>query len=72
MAARSYACEFCQEVAKQFNDKTVALNDPFFAKGSVLTVGESTMKLDYTDVQGPPLHPNDRCDLVPVLEDFTT
>jgi len=62
-------------ISRGYLDLRMALPVPvaaFFAKGSTLTVGGSTMKLDYTDVQGPPLHPNDRCDLVPVLQDFTT
>jgi len=25
------------------------------------------MRLNYEDVQAPPLHPNCRCDLVPIL-----
>jgi hypothetical protein len=62
------ACEFCQAVAAQFQAKQVGLDEPFFQKGAELTVGGSTMRLDYSDVQGPPLHPNDRCDLEPVIE----
>jgi hypothetical protein len=64
------ACDFCKEVAKQFETKNVKLNEPFFKKGQTITVGGASMKLDYSDVQGPPLHPNDRCDIVPVLEEF--
>ncbi len=63
------ACPFCEAMAAQFNAKSVALDQPFMAKGSTLTAADGgTMVLDYSDVQGPPLHPNDRCDLEPVLK----
>lgn len=62
------ACPFCEEVARQFNNRTVSLSEPFYKVGDSITAGGQTMKLDYQDVQGPPLHPNDRCDLVPVLK----
>lgn len=62
------ACPFCEAMAAEFNSKTTALAEPFKRKGSTLTAADgSTMALDYSDVQGPPLHPNDRCDLEPVL-----
>lgn len=62
------ACEFCQAVSEQFNAKEVPLNDAFFKLGDVLE-GKSggKMRLDYSPIMGPPLHPHDRCDLVPVL-----
>lgn len=62
------ACPFCEAMAAQFNSKSTPLDQPFMAKGSTLTAADgSVMQLDYSDVQGPPLHPHDRCDLEPVL-----
>ena len=62
------ACPFCTAAAAQFNDKSTPLDQPFYRKGSTLTAADgSVMNLDYSDVQGPPLHPNDRCDLEPIL-----
>jgi HK97 family phage portal protein len=61
-------CEFCEAVAKQFNDKSVPLGDAFLTKDSTLTGADGgTMVLDYEDIQGAPLHPNCRCSLQPVL-----
>lgn len=61
------ACEFCKEVGEQAND-TIGLDDNFFDKGDTLRAGGQTMVLDYAAVNGPPLHPNCECDVVPVLE----
>lgn len=63
------ACPYCEAVAKQFEGKTVALADSFFDQGSKIQTASGTMTLDYRDIKGPPLHPNDRCGLVPVLID---
>jgi HK97 family phage portal protein len=63
------ACEFCRAAAREFSTKTVPLGQPFFARGSTLAgVAGGTMRLDYDDVQGAPLHPNCRCDVVPVVK----
>lgn len=64
-------CEFCAAVAKQFGKDGVGLDEPFLSKGSTVEVGDKTMRLDYDDVGGPPLHPNCRCAVQPVLvEDY--
>ena len=64
------ACPYCRETARRFNNRTVDLDEPFYEKGSVLQpAGERPMKLDYAAVNGPPLHPNDRCGVEPVLID---
>lgn len=61
------ACDFCKEVAAAYGVQPVGA--PFFSKGDMLTLGDGqTMNLDYSDVDGPPLHPNDRCSLVAVYE----
>lgn len=61
------ACEFCRAAAKAFEDRTLGLSETFYKRGDTLT-GEDggVMRLDYSDIQGPPLHPNDRCDLRPI------
>lgn len=62
------ACEFCQAVAREFNNKTVPTRGQFYPKGHTLTGTQGgRMRLDYRAITGPPLHPNDRCDTVPVL-----
>lgn len=63
------ACEFCRAAARLFGETPVDLNQPFFPKGATLAgVKGGVMTLDYDDVNGPPLHPNDRCSVSAVLE----
>lgn len=62
-------CQFCAAAAKRFGSKSVGLDEPFFAKGEVLTVGKQSMTLDYDDVMGAPLHPNCRCTVQAELVD---
>lgn len=64
--ASSDACEFCLEM----DGKTVGIDQDFFKQGQSLDATdddgkEGTMDFDYGDVEGPPLHPNCRCDLIP-------
>lgn len=62
-------CEFCEKAAAQWGDKAQTLGAPFYAKGTVLTGADgSTMTLDYEDIDGPPLHPQCRCSMIPVVE----
>jgi uncharacterized lipoprotein YmbA len=64
------ACEFCRAVSKKFNNKVTPLDQPFFKQGETLTGTQGgKMTLDYSAVNGPPLHPNDRCDVIPILND---
>jgi hypothetical protein len=61
------ACEFCEAAARQYGDKTVPLDTPFYTIGTTLTgVAGGRMKLTYRNVDGPPLHPNCRCDVIAV------
>lgn len=63
-------CEFCEAVAKQFGKTGVGLEDSFYPKGaSVAGADGGTLKLNYSAVDGPPLHPNCRCALQPKLAD---
>lgn len=61
-------CEFCEAAAAQYGEKSVGLADSFFTKDSTLVGADGgEMVLDYEDIQGPPLHPNCRCSMQPVL-----
>jgi hypothetical protein len=62
------SCPYCKHAESEFNNRAIGLDSPFYEKGSVITPdGERPMKLDYASVHGPPLHPNCRCDVEPVL-----
>lgn len=64
------ACEFCEAAAAIFNAKLHGLREipDGMGKGSVLAGKDGgTMTLSYEDIAGPPLHPNCRCDLMPVI-----
>lgn len=64
------ACEFCEAAAKQFTGNPVPLGEAFYAKGDTLTgVNGGVLRLDYRAITGPPLHPNDRCNLKAVRGD---
>ncbi len=65
------ACEFCRATAAEFNKGGgIELDEDFYQKGdTVIGADGGRLKLDYSSTPGPPLHPNDRCDLVPVIED---
>jgi len=61
-------CEFCEAVAKRFGSDGVGLDDSFYPKGATLSGADGgKMKLDYSSIDGPPLHPNCRCALQPKL-----
>ena len=63
------ACEFCEAAARQYSDNAIALDKPFYPKGTVLTgVDGGEMDLSYRSVDGPPLHPNCRCDMTAALD----
>jgi HK97 family phage portal protein len=63
-------CEFCEAASKAFSAKSIGLSDSFYAQGEVLKGADGgEMVLDYEDIKGPPLHPNCRCSMQPVLSD---
>jgi hypothetical protein len=62
-------CPFCEAAAEEFGTQAVDLDEPFYRKGDVLTAGDKSITLDYSDVNGPPLHPNCRCATQPELVD---
>lgn len=59
-------CEFCGEM----DGKTVELGDNYFDKGDTMEVAGKELKLDYWDIDTPPLHASCRCTLLPVLKEF--
>jgi HK97 family phage portal protein len=62
-------CPYCEALAKQSKDKGLA--DTFLKVGDTVTASDgSTYVADFESVTGPPLHPNCRCDLLPVLEEL--
>lgn len=76
------ACPFCVAIAEELGEKSIPLGQSFFDLGKELkaefelqdgTKKERTMVLDYSpDGRGltiPPVHPNCRCDVLPVLPD---
>lgn len=71
-AAQERTCPYCSKL----NGKVVKLEENFFNLGdtyTVLTEDEEgnnitkSMLLNYEDVGAPPLHPNCRCTLVPIV-----
>ena len=59
-------CPYCRAM----QGKTADLNENYFDKGTeFLGDAKSPIKLDYEDVAAPPLHPQCRCDLLPITED---
>ncbi len=57
-------CPWCSEM----NGRTVEITRAFWEKGEAMTVANRTLSFEYTDIGHPPLHPNCRCTVVPVLE----
>jgi len=63
-------CEFCEAVSKRFGKNGVGIDDAFYAKGDTLEGADGgAMRLDYEQIQAPPLHPHCRCALIPTLVD---
>lgn len=56
------ACAFCEEL----DGTTVGLDETFASEGETIEGGDSTMTVDYENVDVPPLHPNCRCTIIPV------
>jgi len=61
------ACPFCDATAKRGTAKVYNLDEPFWKMGDTITTGGGSFTVRYGDVQGAPLHPNCRCDIIPVL-----
>ena len=64
-----FACEFCEAASAAFATQAIGLRDSFYAQGTQLTgIKGGVMSLDFSTINGPPLHPNCRCDLLAELE----
>ncbi len=76
------ACPWCQAVAARYGDgmdaaknKPIDLDKPFYEKGDTIEgvfeteKGSSVrvLKLDYSSMQGAPVHPNCRCTVRPII-----
>ncbi len=59
------ACEFCESL----NGKTVGLFESYALQGTQLQAGDEFFKVDYENVEHPPLHPNCECTILPVIEE---
>jgi hypothetical protein len=64
------ACPFCLEM----NGKEVPVDDAYWKEGDEMSIdwegardGQIRLGFGYGDVIGPPLHPNCRCAMVPVV-----
>jgi len=60
----SDVCEFCQAQ----NGKDIDIDDNFFDLGDTIKVGDASMNIDYSDIGGPPLHPNCHCGIRPIVD----
>ena len=61
------ACPFCDATAQRGTAKVYNLDEPFWKMGDTITTAGGSFSVRYGDVQGAPLHPNCRCDILPVL-----
>jgi len=58
-------CEFCDSL----NGSVISLGSSFVPQGSSVQGSDGgTYKADYENVHTPPIHPNCRCTLIPVIE----
>ena len=61
-------CEFCAAVAKEFNNQPIDVRENFANLGDTIRgVNGGTMSVNFRAISGPPLHPNCRCGLAPVI-----
>jgi HK97 family phage portal protein len=62
-------CEFCEAASEAFSNNAVDIDDSFYEQGSEIQGKDGgTMVADYESIDGPPLHPNCRCSLMPKLD----
>lgn len=58
-------CEWCGPM----NGEHIKLNETFFDKGDKFQGSDgSLLEVDYESVQHPPLHPNCRCTIIPIIK----
>ena len=68
-AEDEHVCGFCDSM----DGKIIGLDEDFFEKGDYVSYTsengkDHVMKLDYRDIGEPPLHPDCRCVLLPVMQ----
>jgi HK97 family phage portal protein len=61
-------CEWCNSMNDKYgNGMVVGIEENFFDKGDIFVNSEGKqMSLDWENIDTPPLHPNCRCDIIPV------
>jgi len=57
------------EVCRSLNNKVISLEKNFFNQGDIARAGKQTIKLDYENVESPPLHPRCRCTVAASFEE---
>ena len=63
------ACEFCETAAREYANKATPLGQSFYTMGDTIRGTDGgLMQLDFADVDGPPLHPNCLCAVLPVVQ----
>lgn len=67
--AAADCCELCAAVASE--NAVKPLDEVWFDEGTTFTAGDRTLTFSYEAIDCPPLHPNCRCAIVPVLQEFT-
>jgi hypothetical protein len=54
---KATVCSYCQAM----DGKVIDIDSNYFNQGDTLSVGDQSMTMDYSDVGGPPLHPQCMC-----------
>ena len=67
-------CPVCKRIDGLTKGKVFPINGVMYGKGDSIEYDDEDgkkrrFKFNYTDVQGPPIHPNCRCTLVPKIAD---
>ena len=70
------ACPVCKSVDSQVKGKLFPIGGKFFDKGDEVNYTDEggkkrKFKFNYTSMKGPPVHPNCRCTLIPVIKEDT-
>lgn len=61
-------CEFCARAEQQYGNTTIPLEQAFYALGdTIVGTHGGVMVVDFAPVIGATIHPNDICDVIPVL-----
>ena len=61
-------CQYCLTWGRQFSEG-IPIDQPFYSLGdSIPGTDGGVLNIDFAPVYGGDIHPNDRCDILPVLE----